>query len=127
LAQHGLIEELAGDPLLSIAKLLPSDDALCFRLTCTTLGKHSAPSAAIRRAAFLRTRSRTVFACERLRGFMFADAAEMLVLAAREGCVDVLAELADVRGCLLDLRVCSAAASEGRMEALVWLRARECP
>jgi hypothetical protein len=70
---------------------------------------------------------RAVFACEQLGGFMLADTAQMLALAAREGCVDVLAELTDVRGCACDKRACNAAAAEGRMEALVWLRARRCP
>jgi hypothetical protein len=119
-------ERLVGDLLRFIARLLPSEDVLCLRLACTTIYWHlDQPAARSRRTAFLRTQARAAFACE-LRGFMLANTTEMLVLAAREGNADVLAELADVRGCVLDLRVCSAAAAEGRMEALVWLRARGC-
>jgi hypothetical protein len=71
-----------------------------------------------------------VFACDALAGFLLADEMRMLELAATVGCVAVLAELMDARGCAggaggrpgLDSgQVCSAAASHGRLEALVWL------
>ena len=125
------MDQLSGDPLRSIAKHLTNEaDILCFRLASTTLCKHSDPPAACPRSAFLRTRARAVFACEQLRGFMLESTTKMLVLAAREGCVDVLAELVDARGCTGHdprERACGAAASHGHLEVLCWLRGRGFP
>jgi hypothetical protein len=121
---------LAGDPLHLIARLLPEEaDRLCFRLACRAFCEHAPPPSAVRRAAFLRARALAAFACERLPGFALADATEMLALAAAGGCVEVLVELVDVRGCAraLDHEVCNAAAAHGRVDALAWLRARGCP
>ena len=122
---------LVGDPLRAIARLLPDEDRFRARLACTTLRDHAEPAAApVGRVAFLRTRSLAVYACDALRGFMLADTTWMLALAATVGCVDVLAELIDVRGCIagLDcLHACCAAASHGQLEALCWLRERGCP
>jgi hypothetical protein len=69
------------------------------------------------RVACLRTRALAVYACDALRGFMLEDTTQMLALAATVGCVDVLAELMDARGCAgpdPSGRVCDAAASHGR-------------
>jgi hypothetical protein len=92
---------------------------------------HAEPmTAPISRTAFLGTHSLVVYACDALPGFMLANKMKMLALAATVGSVAVLAELMDVRGCtgLNDFngRVCSAAAAHGKLEALVWLRARDC-
>jgi hypothetical protein len=96
---------------------------------------HSEPMTAsgrISRITFLCARSLAVYACDELPGFMLTDKVKMLALAATVGSVAVLAELTEVRGCGtgagLDpyARVCTAAASHGQLEALVWLRGHGC-
>ena len=131
-AAEPLIFALVGDPLRAIARLLPDEDRVCMRLACTTMRDHAEPAdARIRRVGFLRTRSLAAYACDELTGFMLADKTQMLALAATAGCVDVLAELMDARGCAGSPDpngwVCSAAASHGQLEALSWLHARGCP
>ena len=55
----------------------------------------------------------------------------MLALAATVGCVDVLAELMDVRGCARspdpDGQMCCAAASHGHLEVLRYAHEHGCP
>ena len=93
-----------------------------------TAPRHAEPAAApVGRVAFLRTRALAAYACDALPGFMLANTLRMLALAASVGCVGVLAELMDARGCVDPdpyARVCSVAASRGQLEALVWLRGR---
>ena len=126
-----LLSLLAGDLLRAIGRLLADEDRLCFRLACTTTRAHCERpvSSAISRASFLRTRSLAAYACDELAGFVLADEVGMLALAARVGCVAVLAELTDARGCGGGHAscVCGAAASHGQLEALVWLHGRGCP
>jgi hypothetical protein len=101
------------------------------RLACGTMRDHAEPAdAPIRRVGFLRTRALAVYAWAALPGFVLEDTMRMLALAATAGCVDVLAELMDARGCAgpdPSGRVCEAAASHGQLEALCWLHARGCP
>ena len=133
-AEPPLLSTLPGDPLRAIARLLDDDeDLFCFRLACKTTRDHCdrPVSATIRRAAFLRTRALTAYAWEELPGFVLEDTPRMLALASRVGCVAVLAELMDVRGCgaadglpVRGVDACHAAASHGQLEALVWLRGR---
>jgi hypothetical protein len=88
---------------------------------------HSEPASPISRVTFLRTRALAAYACDELHGLMLAEKMRMLALAATVGCVTVLEELVDMRGCIgpdLLQQVCGAAASHGQMEALVWLRER---
>ena len=127
-----LLFALGGDLLRAIARLLPDEDRFRARLACKTLRDHAEPAAraSIGRVAFLRTRALAAYACDALPGFMLVNATEMLVLAATVGCAGVLAELMDVRGCTGHDprgRVCYAATSHGRLEALCWLRERGCP
>ena len=126
-----LLFALVGDPLRTIARLLPDEDRFRMRLACATMRDHAEPAdAPLRRVGFLRTRALAVYAWDALPGFMLADTTQMLALAATVGCVGVLAELTDVRGCtILDPvgRVCEAAASHGQLEALCWLHERGCP
>ena len=131
-AAEPLLFALVGDPLRAIARLLPDEDRFRARLACTTLRDHvEAAAAPIGRVAFLRTRALAAYAYDALPGFVLADKTQMLELAATVGCVDVLAELTDARGCAGGLdplgQVCRAAASHGHLEALRWLRARGCP
>jgi hypothetical protein len=129
-----LLRALVGDPLRAIARLLSREDRFRMRLACKTMRDHAEPAASrrISRVAFLRARSLAAFACDELRDFMRADKGEMLALAATVGCVAVLAELMDNRGCTarLDARAaaacCAAAAAHGQLEALVWLPGRGC-
>ena len=130
-AAESLLSSLFGDPLRAVARLVVADDdRFCLRLACKTTRDHCERpvSSAISRAAFLRTRSLTVYACEELPDFVLADKMRMLALASRVGCVAVLAELMDVRGCdavpLDSVDACRAAASRGQLEALMWLRGR---
>jgi len=51
----------------------------------------------------------------------------MLRLAASFGCVGVLEELIDHRQCELAADACAAAAKNGQLDALTWLRSRGCP
>ena len=127
-----LLFALVGDPLRAIARLLPDEDRFRMRLACATMRDHADPAdAPVGRVAFLRTRALATYACDALHDFMLVDKPRMLALAATVGCVGVLAELMDVRGCTgsldPDARVCRAAASHGRLEALCWLRERGCP
>jgi hypothetical protein len=119
---------LVGDPLRTIARLLPDADRFRMRLACRLMRDHAEPmTAPISRVTFLCARSLAVYACDALPGFMLPDTLEMLALAAHVGCVAVLAELMDARGCTgrdLDGRVCCAAAACAQLEALVWLRGR---
>ena len=90
-----LLFALVGDPLRAIARLLPDEDRFRARLACRTLREHAdAPAAPIRRAAFLRTRALTAFACDALPGFMLVDRLQMLKLAAAEGDVREVPTLA---------------------------------
>ena len=128
-AAEPLLSVLVGDPLRAIARFLADEDLFRFRLACKTMRDHcDRPCASISRAAFLRTRSLAVYACDELPDFVLEDKARMLLLAARVGCVAVLAELMDVRGCgavpVQSVSACRAAASCGQLEALVWLRGR---
>ena len=126
-----LLFAFVGDLLRAIVRLLPDEDRVCMRLACATMRDHAEPAhAPIRRVGFLRTRSLAAYACDALHGCMLADKTRMLALAARAGCVGVLAELMDVRGCTGPDprgRVCDAAASHGQVEALCWLHACGCP
>ena len=133
-AESQLLSVLVGDPLRIVARfLLADEDRFCFRLACKTTRDHCdrPVSSAISRAAFLRSRSLAVYACDELPHFMLDDKVQMLALAAAVGCVAVLAELMDVRGCgaaeglpYRGVVACRTAASHGRLEALVWLRGR---
>ena len=122
---------LVGDMLRAIARLLPDEDRFCMRLACKTLRDHAErASQPIRRVAFLRTRALAAYACDALPGFMLVATTRLLALAATVGCVGVLVELMDVRGCAGPDprgRVCDAAASHGHLEALIWLRGRGFP
>jgi hypothetical protein len=130
--QTDLLTALVGDPLRAIARLLADDDRFRMRLACRTMRDHAEPmTAPISRVAFLSARSLVAYACDELPGFMPPVPQRMLGLAATVGCVDVLAERTDARGCAcgpgLDHElVCSAAAAHGQLEALVWLRGRGC-
>jgi hypothetical protein len=129
-AAEPLIGALVGDPLRAIARLLAKEDRFCMGLACKMMRDHVEPafSRLYGRAAFLRSRALAVYACDELPGFVLADTARMLGLAATVGCVAVLAELWDKRGCATlgaDASCCEAAAN-GRLAALVWLRARGC-
>jgi hypothetical protein len=136
-----LLHALAGDPLRAIVQLLGDADLPCFRLVCRTFRDHSSPAQKKCRGDFLRTRALTVFAWERMPGFVAdggllrlalfrrfnKDLPRMLRLAASVGCVDVLEELVDNRGCELTVGECAAAAGEGHLDALTWLHSRGCP
>jgi hypothetical protein len=121
-----LLRFLAGDPLRAIAKLLPDADLTPFRLVCTAFRDHSSKPEKKCRLDFLRTRALTVFAWERMFGFV-VTAGRMLILAASVGCVGVLEELVDNRQCVLAADACAAAAEKGHLDALAWLHSRGCP
>jgi hypothetical protein len=131
-AAQTLLSALVGDPLRTIARLLPDADRFRMRLACRTMRDHSEPvSWPLSRITFLHARSLAAYACDELPDFMLVDKTQMLALASEVGCVAVLAEV-DARcgsagGPLVNhLRACVAAAWYGRLEALVWLRGRGC-
>jgi hypothetical protein len=121
-----LLRFLDGDPLRAVAKLLPDANLTPFRLVCTAFRDHSSKPEKKCRVDFLRTRALVVFAWECMPGFV-AAAWRMLRLAASVGCVGVLEELIDNRQCELTARACTAAAQEGHLGALTWLKSRGCP
>jgi hypothetical protein len=121
-----LIRFLAGDLLHAVTKLLADADLPCFRLACKAFRDHSSPAQEMRRTAFLRTRALVVFAWRKMTGFI-ATLPAMLILAASVGCEDVLEELVDNRDCVPKVGACAAAAENGQLGALVWLRSRGCP
>jgi hypothetical protein len=125
-----MLEQLVGDPLRAIARLLNDDDLLCFRLVCTAFRDHSVKPRSNRRSAFLHSRARARFAWDELPNFVHWLRRHMLELAAAVGSTEVLAELVDARACALGpggASVCAAAAVHGQLGALRWLRLRSCP
>jgi hypothetical protein len=128
LALAPLLRFLAGDPLRAVAKLLPGADLTPFRLVCTAFRDHSSKPEKKCRGDFLRTRPLTVFAWERMPGFVDASCwhalARTLLLAASIGCVGVLEELVDKRQCVLTIFTCAKAAGKGHLGALAWLHTR---
>jgi hypothetical protein len=68
------------------------------RLACRTLHDHAEPTGRLSRVGFLRTRALAVYAYDELPGFVLADKAQMLALAAGVGCAAVLAELYNNQG-----------------------------
>ncbi|KAJ1617135.1 hypothetical protein T492DRAFT_894216, partial [Pavlovales sp. CCMP2436] len=118
-----LLRYLAGDPLHAVAKLLADAGLSCFRLACKAFHDHSSPAQERHRAAFLRTQALVVFAWTSMPGFVLYLPI-MLCFAASVGCVDVLEELVDNRQCALTAGACTAAAGEGQLGALGWLRSR---
>eukprot|EP00302_Diacronema_sp_CCMP2436_P039830 CAMPEP_0180026178 /NCGR_PEP_ID=MMETSP0984-20121128/25047_1 /TAXON_ID=483367 /ORGANISM="non described non described, Strain CCMP 2436" /LENGTH=307 /DNA_ID=CAMNT_0021950853 /DNA_START=37 /DNA_END=961 /DNA_ORIENTATION=+ len=142
-----LLRSLGGDLLLAVAAHLDDADLTCLRLTCKAFLDHSNSAQKKCRADFLRTHALAVFALDSMPGFVPASSCitgprpprvawksslewrlqAMLRRAARIGCVGVLAELVDNRQCELTADACEAAAWEGKLEALVWLRSRGCP
>jgi transposase len=133
-AAGALLGALVGDPLRAIALLLADEDRFCMRLACRTMRDHAEPAVApISRVAFLRTRSLAAYAWDELPGFVLPHKARMLALAATVACVAVLAELWYKRGCAAAATgvdsaqvCCEGAASRGQLEALIWLRERNC-
>jgi hypothetical protein len=121
-----LLRDLSGDPLRAILKLLGGADLTCARLACRDFRDHSSPAQEMLRAGFLRTRALTLFAWERMPGFVMG-LPMMLRLAASVGCVGALEELVDNRQCALAADACIAAAVKGHLDALAWLHSRGCP
>jgi len=122
-----LLRAFAGDPLSTILNLLGGADLACARLACRDFRDHMSPAQeAIPRSGFLRTRRLALFARERMPGFVLVRW-RMLRLAARIGCVGALEKLVDHRQCELTAGACSAAAKNGQLGALTWLRSRGCP
>jgi hypothetical protein len=131
-----LLHALAGDPLHVIVQLLGDANLPCFRLVCRAFRDHSSKPEKMYRRDFLRTRALTVYAWERMPGFILA-LPRMLILAARRssmlrlaasvGCVEVLEELVDNRQCELTAGACAAAAGRGHLGALAWLHSRGSP
>jgi hypothetical protein len=121
-----LLHALASDPLRAIVQLLGDANLPCFRLVCRAFRDHSSPAQMKCRKTFLRTRALTVFAWESMPGFV-ANLPFMIRLAASVGSEDVLEELVDNRQCALTAGACEAAAAEGLLDALAWLRSRGCP
>jgi hypothetical protein len=121
-----LLRALGGDLLRAVAEHLDDADLPCLRLTCKAFRDHSSPAQKKCRTDYLRTRALAVFACARMPGFV-VDLPTMLYLAARVGCVAVLAELVVNRQCALTAGECAAAAGKGHLDALAWLHSRGCP
>ncbi|KAJ1622120.1 hypothetical protein T492DRAFT_885785 [Pavlovales sp. CCMP2436] len=122
-----LLRALAGDPLRAILKLLGGADLTCARLACRDFHDHSSPAhEAMLRSGFLRTRALAVYACEHMPAFMLAHW-RIVCLAASVCCVGALEELVDHRQCELTVDACAAAALNGQLDALTWLRSRGCP
>jgi hypothetical protein len=120
-----LLNALAGDPLHTILQLIGDANLPCVRLVCRAFRDHSSPAQKKCRVDFFRTRALTVFAWDRMPGFV-ANLPYMLHLAASVGCEDILEELVDNRQCALTARACAAAAGKGHIGALAWLRSRGC-
>ncbi|KAJ1615705.1 hypothetical protein T492DRAFT_897029, partial [Pavlovales sp. CCMP2436] len=122
-----LLRTLASDPLRAILKLLVGVDLTCARLACRDFLDHSSPAQeAMPRSGFLRTRTLAMFAWDYIPGFVL-DLSRMLRLAASVGCVGVLEKLVDNLQCELTASACAAAAKNGQLGALTWLRSRGCP
>ncbi|KAJ1627827.1 hypothetical protein T492DRAFT_876094 [Pavlovales sp. CCMP2436] len=122
-----LLRALASDPLRAIIKLLGGANLMCARLEYRDFRDHSSPAQeAMARSDFLRTRALAVFAWERMSGFVLV-LCHMLRLAASAGCVGALEELVDNRQCALTVHVCAAAAGNGQLGALIWLRSHGYP
>jgi hypothetical protein len=131
-AADAALSALVGDPLRTIARFLADADRFRMRLANRMMRDHAEPVTApgISRVTFLCARSLAIYACDELPDFMLEDKMRMLEMAATVGSVALLEELMDARrcgdgGCDYG-QVCSAAASHGQLEALVWLRGRHC-
>jgi len=126
-----LLRTLAGDPLGAVLKLPDDVDLLCARLVYRAFRDHSSPALKKCIVDFLRTRALAVFAWEHMSGFLIASVEpwlSKLSLAASVSCVGVLEELVDNRQCgVLITLACAFSARKGHLDALTWLRSRNCP
>lgn len=139
-----ILQVIHEDALVAVARRIGDDDVLCTALACTAFWRALQASGRWPPGSRLRTREGAMVATPQrlawaqaafmgLRGTSPYEASprRLCILAAGQGAVDTLRFLATTFPMddedVWDVDACGAAALEGHLEALRWLRAHGCP
>ena len=132
--------DLPAELLEKVARAVPAEDRLWFRLVCrdwATAGAGVAPAAGekpLPRGKVTRTRgpdaAASVARAEMVLGVLEGSARErfkrhLCAFSAEGGCLEVL-QWARAQGLPMDATTCAGAASGGHLEVLKWARAQGC-